>query len=71
VAATEGVRAGERHDFLVVEAHAIEDVAQVFLALGGVGRRPSGVQAVTSPSARPGAPWDHGSLHLLHSAYAG
>jgi hypothetical protein len=29
VAAADGVRAAERHDFAVVEAHAVEDVAQV------------------------------------------
>ena len=47
VAASERVGAGERHDALVVEAHAVEDVAQVRRrgqrrALVGVGEAPVG-----------------------------
>src|SRR6202012_1740475 len=37
-AAAESVSAGERHNLLVVESHAVEDVAQMLLALGGVGK---------------------------------
>jgi hypothetical protein len=38
VAAAEVVRARERHNLLVVEAHAVEDVPQVVGGLRGVGQ---------------------------------
>jgi hypothetical protein len=38
VAATQRVCSRERHDFLVAEAHAVEDGAEVVRPLGAVGQ---------------------------------
>ena len=70
MAAAERVRAAQRHDLAVVKPHAVEDVAQVVLALGAVRQaavgRAEGHVAVGAP--RP--PRDRGALHLLEGAHA-
>ena len=69
--AADGVRAAQRHDLAIVEAHAVEDGAQVVLLLAAVGEasvgRAKGDVAVLSARA----PGDGGALHFLDGADAG
>ena len=54
-----GVRAGERDDLLVVEAHAVEHVADVGRALRAVGQAPVGGAVLAVRVVRaPGPPRD-------------
>ena len=71
VAAAEGVRAGEGDDFAVVEAHAVEDGAQVGLLFGAVGEAAVGRAHGYVPVGAAGAPGDGGALHFLDGADAG
>lgn len=65
VAAAESVGTRESDDLLVVEAHAVEDGAEVLLLLGSVRETTVGsaVRDVTVVAA--GSPGDLGALHLL------
>lgn len=65
VAAAKSVGTGESDNLLVVEAHAVEDGAQVLLLLGAVGKTTVGsaVRDVTVVAAR--SPGNLGALHLL------
>jgi len=72
VAAAERVSAKQGDDLLVVEAHAIEDVADVVLALCGIGQAAigrAGLVISSVPAAR--APRDLRSAHLLDGHNAG
>lgn len=71
VASAEGVCATEGDDLLVVEAHSVEDVPQVVLALGTVGQSSirSAVVVVSVHSAR--SPRNLGSLGLLDGTDTG
>lgn len=76
MAAAHGVGAQERDDLLVVEAHAVEDVADVLhrvheLALVGAGQaavgRGGGAGGLVGAA---GAPGDGGAAALLHGHHA-
>lgn len=71
VAAAESVGAGESDDVLVVEAHAVEDGAQVVVALGAI--RQAAVRSAVADVAvlAAGAPVDVGAAHLLDGAAGG
>ena len=71
VAAAEGVRAGQGHDFPVVEPHAAEDGAQVALLLGAVRKAAVGRAHGYVAVGAAGAPGDGGALHFLDGADAG
>ena len=68
MAAAKGVGAGQSDNLLVVEAHAVEDVAQMVVALAGVGetaiRRAEGDVTILAT----GAVGDDGALHFLDGA---
>jgi hypothetical protein len=68
VAAAESVGTGESDDFLVVEAHTVEDGAEMLLLLGSIRQTAVGgaVRDVTVVAA--GSPGDLGALHLLDSS---
>ena len=71
VAAAQGVRARQGDDLAVVEAHAVEDGAEVRLVFGAVreaavGRAHGYVAVLTA-----GSPGDDGALHFLDGADAG
>lgn len=68
MAAAEGVGAREGNDLLVVEAHTVENVAEVVGALGGIGETTirSAGRDITVRTAR--AVGDVGALHLLDGA---
>ena len=70
MAPAEGVGTGQSDDLLVVEAHAVEDVAEVVLALGGVGQAAVGSARGHVPILAAGAVRDDGAQHLLHGAHA-
>lgn len=67
VAASEGVGAAQCDDLLVVEAHAIEDVAQVPVALAGVGEASVGCAGGHVLVSAAWSEWDGRALHLLDS----
>ena len=71
VAAAEGVGAGQGDDLPVVEAHAVEDGAEVRLLLGAVGEAAVGRAHGDVAVGAAGAPGDGGALHLLDGADAG
>ena len=71
VAAAERVGAAQSDNLAVVEAHAAEDGAEVFLLLGAVGKAAiRGAHADVAVLAT-GAPGDGGPLHFLNGADAG
>jgi hypothetical protein len=70
VAAPERVRARERDDLLVVEAHAPEDLAQVVAAERRVGQAPVRRRVLGEAVDPPRPPRDHGPAHLLHGGDA-
>ncbi|KAI3477905.1 hypothetical protein L1887_60212 [Cichorium endivia] len=65
VATAEGVRTGERHDLLVVEAHLVKDVAQVVGTLVAVRQAAVGSALVGSRVLAARAPGDLGTAELL------
>jgi hypothetical protein len=71
VAASESVGTAQGHNFLVVEAHAVEDVAQVLVALGSVGetsvRRAVGLLLINAARSEGHSR----ALHLLDSHNTG
>jgi len=71
VAATESVRARERDNLLVVETHAVEDTAEVVVALGTVGQTTvrRAVAHIAIRAAR--TPLDVWTTHLLDGACSG
>ena len=71
VAAAEGVGAGQGDDLPVVEAHAVEDGAEVGLLFGPVGEAAVGRAHGYVPGGAAGAPGDGGALHFLDGADAG
>lgn len=71
MAAAQGVRAGERDDFPVVEAHAAEDGAEVGLVFSAVGKAAVGRAHTYVAVGAAGAPGDEGALHFLDGGYAG
>ena len=71
VAAAEGVGAGQGDDFAVVEAHAVEDGAEVGLLFGAVGEPAVGRAHGDVPVGAAGAPGDGGALHFLDGADSG
>ncbi len=70
MAAAEGVGAGEGDDLAVVEAHAVEDGAEVGLVFGAVGEAPVRRAEADVPVRAAGAPGDLGALHFLDGADA-
>jgi hypothetical protein len=58
----------ESDNFLVVEAHAVEDVAEVVRALGGIGQTAVGSASRDLPVRTSGTVGDIGALHLLNGA---
>lgn len=71
VASAQGVRAREGDNLLVVETHAVEDVAQMAVLLAGI-RQPAVARhegSVAVGAAR--SPCDGGTLHLLDGGDAG
>lgn len=70
VASAQSVGAGKGNNLLVVEAHAVENVPQVVLSLGGV--RKAAIRCTGSYiSVRATwSVWDLGSQHLLNGANA-
>ena len=71
MAAAERVRAGQGDDLAVVEAHAVEDGAQVGLVFGAVGEAAVGRAHGYVTVGAAGAPGDGGALHFLDGADAG
>ena len=71
VAAAEGVGAGQGDDLPVVEAHAVEDGAEVGLLFGAVGEPAVGRAHGYVSVGAAGAPGDGGALHFLDGADAG
>lgn len=71
MAAAQGVGAGEGDDFLVVEAHAPEDGAQVRVALGRVGEASVGGAGGEFFVGAAGAVGDGWALHFLDGGDAG
>ena len=71
MAASESVGTRQSDNFLVVEAHAAEDTAQVLLVFGTVRETTvrSAESDVTVSSAW--APWDSWALHFLNGAASG
>jgi hypothetical protein len=71
VATAEGVGASEGDDLLVVETHAVKDIAQVLGALGGI--RQTAIRSaggdVSVSAAR--SPRDGRTLHLLNGSNTG
>lgn len=68
VAAAESVSTREGNDVLIVEAHAVEDVSEVAVGLGGIGEttiRSAGGDVAVSAARSVG---DSGTLHLLDGA---
>ena len=65
VAAAEGVGARQSDNLLVVEAHAVEDVAEVVGALSGVGQTAVGGASNGLAVATARTEGDDGTLHLL------
>lgn len=70
MAAAEGVGAGQGDDLLVVEAHTVEDGAEVVLAFGAVGEAAVGRAVGDVSVGAAGAPGDDGALHFLDGADA-
>ena len=71
VAAAQGVGAGQGDNLPVVEAHAVEDGAQVGLLLGAVREAPVGRAHGDVAVGAAGPPGDGGALHFLDGADAG
>ena len=71
MAAAEGVGAGQGDDFAVIEAHAVEDGAEVRLVFGAVGEAAVGRAHGDVAVGAAGAPGDDGALHFLDGADAG
>jgi len=65
VAAAESVSTRESDDLLVVEAHAVEDGAEVLLLLGSVRETTVGSAVRDVAVIAAGSPGDLGALHLL------
>ena len=59
------VRAAQRHNLAVVEAHAPKDRAEVVLSLGAVGQAAVGGAEADVAVRPPRPPGDGGALHLL------
>ena len=70
MAAAEGVGAGQSDNLLVIEAHAVEDVAEVVVGLGGVGEAAVGGAAGDVLVLATRAVGDRGTEHLLDGADA-
>ena len=70
MAAAEGVGAGQGDDFAVVEAHAVEDGAEVRLVFGAVREAAVGRAHGDVAVGAAGAPGDDGALHFLDCADA-
>lgn len=71
MAPAQGVGAGQSDDFLVIEAHASEDVAEMLAALGGVGEASVGGAGCDVFVGAAGAVGDGWALHLLDGGDAG
>lgn len=71
MAAAESVSTGKSNNLLVVEAHAVEDVAEMVLGLGGVGKTAIGSAGSDVTVLATGAVGDLGALHLLDGADTG
>ena len=71
VAAAEGVGTSQSDNLLVVKSHAVEDVAEVVLALGGVGKTAVGGAGGDVLVTAAGTVGDLGSQHLLDGSNAG
>lgn len=71
MAASKGVGTRQSDDLLVVEAHAVEDVAEVVLALGSIGETAIRSAGSDIPVGATRAEGDVGAQHLLDSADAG
>ena len=65
MAATEGVGAAQRDDLLVVEAHPVEDLAEVVLGLGSVREAAVGSAGGDVLVAAAWSVRDVGAQHLL------
>jgi hypothetical protein len=65
VAAAESVGTGESDDFLVVEAHTVEDGAEMLLLLGSIRETAVGSAVRNITVVAAGSPGDLGALHLL------
>lgn len=71
VAAAESVSTGKSNDLLVVEAHAVEDVAEMVLGLGGIGKTTIGSAGSDVTVLTAGAVGNLGAKHLLDGADTG
>lgn len=71
MATTQRVRPTERHNLLIVESHAVEDVAQVLRCLRGVGQAVAGRVGVLVEVGAAGVPRDGGAAHFLDGNDAG
>lgn len=71
VAAAESVSTGKSNDLLIVEAHAVEDVAEMVLGLGGIRKTAVGSAGSDITVLATGAVGDLGALHLLDGADTG
>ena len=71
MAAAQGVGTAQRYNLLVIEAHAVEDVAQVSVAFAGV-RQPAVGRARRHVLVGAAWPvWNGRTLHLLDGYHAG
>ena len=70
VSAAQSVGTHQGHDLLVVEAHTVEDVADVLVVLGGVGQTSVGSAAGDVLILAAGSPGDSRTTQLLDGAGA-
>ena len=71
VAAAESVSTGKSNDLLIVEAHAVEDVAEMVLGLGGIRKAAIGSAGSDITVLATRAVGDLGAHHLLDGADTG
>lgn len=71
MATTQRVSPTERHNLLIVESHAVEDISEVLRCLRGVGQAVAGRVGVLVEVGAAGVPRDGGATHLLDSDDAG
>jgi hypothetical protein len=65
VASSKGVSATESHDFLIRESHTVEDVANVFVTFGSIGKSAIGSTGCKILIGTTWSPRNDGSTHFL------
>lgn len=71
MAASESMSTAESNDLLIIEAHSAEDISQVLVTLGRIGKTSIGCASSDVLIQATWTVWDGRALHFLNSADTG